>query len=73
MPRHTSIHPSAYIILDRNVEEGLIPMTWDPKGKKIVTGYDYHSLDKMNLLKADILGLKNLDILSITRELVKGG
>jgi DNA polymerase-3 subunit alpha len=72
IPRHTSIHPSAYIILDRNVEEGLIPMTWDSKGKKMITGYDYHSLDKMNLLKADILGLKNLDILSITRGLVEG-
>ncbi len=68
--RHTSIHPSALIVLDRKVERGLIPLSWDTKSKKKITGYDFHSLEYMGMLKLDVLGLKNLDILSITRDLV---
>jgi DNA polymerase-3 subunit alpha len=32
--RHTSIHPSAVVILDKPVQEGSIPLTWDTRSKQ---------------------------------------
>jgi len=38
----------------------------------IVTQYEMHGVDDLGLLKMDFLGLRNLDVLEITLELVEG-
>lgn len=69
--RNTGVHPSALVLLDKPTEEGSLPMAYDAKTKKLITGYDMYSVEWLGLMKLDVLGLKNLDILSIATEQIK--
>ncbi len=68
-----SSHASAVLICDKDVfESGCIPLSWDAKNKKLVTGFDMYTLEDMGYLKLDILGLKTVSVLSEVERLVNG-
>ena len=70
LPRHFSVHAAAVVISDKPLIE-YVPLQRDNKEGRIITQYDMYSLDlnavsenkAVGLIKADILGLRNLSIL----------
>ena len=44
----------------------------DPESAPIVTQYEMHGVEELGLLKMDFLGLRNLDVISDTVELIRG-
>ena len=70
LPRHFSVHAAAVVISDKPLTE-YVPLQRDNKEGRIITQYDMYSLDlnavsedkAVGLVKADILGLRNLSIL----------
>ncbi|MCI0559301.1 MAG: DNA polymerase III subunit alpha, partial [Nitrososphaera sp.] len=68
-----SSHASAVLICDEDViESGCIPLSYDAKNKKFVTGLDMYTLDDLGYLKLDILGLKTVSVLQEVEKLVNG-
>jgi len=66
-----SSHASAVLICDEDViQSGCIPLSYDAKNKKLVTGLDMYDLDDMGYLKLDILGLKTIAVLKSVEDLV---
>ena len=78
LPRHYSVHASAVVIGDKPLTN-YVPLQRDNKDNGIITQYDMYSLDlnavqddqAVGLIKADILGLRNLSILEEAIEYVK--
>ncbi len=78
LPRHASVHAAGLIVSDRPIIEH-IPIQHEPNGGKIITQYDMYSLDlnavsdnkAVGLVKADILGLRNLSIIESALKFVK--
>jgi len=68
--RHISVHAAGVVIAPRPLWE-YVPLQLDPKGDKIITQYDMHSVEEVGLLKFDFLGIRNLSILSDSVALVK--
>ncbi|MFH1402594.1 MAG: DNA polymerase III subunit alpha [Patescibacteria group bacterium] len=68
--RHISVHAAGVVISPKPLSE-YTPVQYDPKGKKIITQYDMHSVEKAGLIKFDFLGIKNLSILADAIRLVK--
>lgn len=66
----TGIHAAAVVISDKPFEESEYPLTRSKDGNMIF-GWDMDTVDSLNLLKLDILGLTTLDDIQVTRELVK--
>ena len=70
LPRHFSVHAAAVVVGDKPLIE-YVPLQRDNKEGRIITQYDMYSLDlnavsdnkAVGLIKADILGLRNLSIL----------
>lgn len=70
LPRHFSVHAAAVVIADKPLIN-YVPLQLDNKEGKIITQYDMYCLDlnavsedkAVGLVKADILGLRNLSIL----------
>ena len=70
LPRHFSVHAAGVVIADKPLIE-YVPLQRDNKEGRIITQYDMYSLDlnavsenkAVGLVKADILGLRNLSIL----------
>ncbi|PCI18877.1 DNA polymerase III subunit alpha [Candidatus Wolfebacteria bacterium] len=60
--RHISVHAAGVVISPTPLTD-FVPTQLDPKGGKIITQYDMHSVEDAGLLKFDFLGLKNLAIL----------
>jgi DNA polymerase-3 subunit alpha len=68
-----SSHASAVLICDEDViESGCIPLSYDAKNKKLLTGFDMYTLEEMGYLKLDILGLKTVSVLDEVERLVNG-
>lgn len=68
-----SSHASAVLICDEDVfESGCIPLSYDAKNKKTVTGWDMYTLEERGYLKLDILGLKTVSVLNSVEKLVNG-
>jgi DNA polymerase-3 subunit alpha len=66
-----SSHASAVLICDEDVfESGCIPLSYDAKNKKVVTGWDMYTLEDRGYLKLDILGLKTVSVLHQIERLV---
>ena len=66
-----SSHASAVLICDEDVfESGCIPLSYDAKNKKLVTGFDMYTLEERGYLKLDILGLKTVSVLGEVERLV---
>ncbi|MEK7120612.1 MAG: DNA polymerase III subunit alpha, partial [Patescibacteria group bacterium] len=68
--RHISVHAAGVVISPRPLID-FVPIQLDPKGGKIITQYDMHSVEEAGLLKFDFLGLKNLATLSEAVRIVK--
>lgn len=61
--RHTGVHAAGVVIAPTPLYEWT-PVQRDPKGGKLITQYDMHSVEDAGLLKFDFLGIKNLSILA---------
>jgi DNA polymerase-3 subunit alpha len=69
-----SSHASALLVANEDIiETGAIPLSWDAKNKKLVTGFDMYDLEKMGYLKLDILGLKTVSVLAEVERMVNSG
>ncbi|HEU0085781.1 MAG TPA: DNA polymerase III subunit alpha [Candidatus Paceibacterota bacterium] len=68
--RHISVHAAGVVISPTPLNE-YVPLQLDPKGGKIITQYDMHSVEEAGLLKFDFLGIRNLAILGDAVRLVK--
>ena len=68
--RHISVHAAGVVISPKPLTD-YVPLQLDPKGGKIISQYDMHSVEDAGLLKFDFLGIRNLSILEDTVKLVK--
>jgi DNA polymerase-3 subunit alpha len=72
--RHSSLHASG-VVIGNSALHNLVPLFKDSKTDAIATQYDMSHLEKCGLVKMDFLGLKTLDVIKRTEELIrqKGG
>ncbi|OGZ05971.1 MAG: DNA polymerase III subunit alpha [Candidatus Lloydbacteria bacterium RIFCSPHIGHO2_01_FULL_49_22] len=68
--RHVSVHAAGVVISPTPLVD-FTPTQYDPKGGKIITQYDMHSVEDAGLLKFDFLGIRNLAILAEAVRLIK--
>jgi DNA polymerase-3 subunit alpha len=68
--RHSSIHASGVVIGKYDLHD-LVPLYKDPKTGAIATQFDMNHLEKSGLVKMDFLGLKTLDVIRHTEELIR--
>ena len=69
--RHASTHACGVVISPFPLVD-LIPLQFASQNDRtIITQYDMYSIDKLGLLKMDILGLKNLTLIKEAQRLVK--
>lgn len=64
---NTSVHASAVLVFPKN------PTNFcaiERKGDNFLCAYDYHELEELGLAKIDVLGLKNMDIIQDTLNLL---
>jgi DNA polymerase-3 subunit alpha len=63
--RHVGVHAAGVVIAPKPLTE-FVPVQPDPKGGKLITQYEMHSVGEegVGLLKFDFLGIKNLAILA---------
>lgn len=66
----TGIHAAAVVISDIPFEESPYPLTRSKDGD-LIFGWDMNTVDSLNLLKLDILGLTTLDDIQVTMDLVR--
>lgn len=64
-------HASAVMISDTPFEDSEYPLCRSADGKSLICAFDMESIDNLNLLKLDILGLNTLDDISEIISLVK--
>jgi DNA polymerase-3 subunit alpha len=69
--RGIGMHPSAVVISDKPLSDSEYPLTKAPKNPNLIFGLDMGTVDRMSLLKLDILGLNTLDDIQVTRDLVE--
>jgi DNA polymerase-3 subunit alpha len=69
LARHASIHPAGIVITDGDVSE-YVPLFKGPNGE-IATQYEFECIEKIGLLKIDVLGLKTLSVIEDTLNLIK--
>ncbi len=61
LPRHASTHAAGVVISDRPLVEYL-PLTRGKRGE-VATQYDMKAVEKIGLVKFDLLGLRNLTVM----------
>jgi len=61
--RHISVHACALVISPTTIKK-FSPVQKETKGDKIITQYEMHAIEDVGLIKLDILGIRNLSILS---------
>lgn len=64
---NTSVHASAVLVFPK---EPTNFCAIERKGDNFVCAYDYHELEELGLAKIDVLGLKNMDIIQDTLDLL---
>src|SRR5205807_5443868 len=74
--RQDGIHAAAVVITDQPLTEYLPVQRkpeagQDPDDAPIVTQYEMHGVEDLGLLKMDFLGLRNLDVIEQTREIIR--
>ena len=62
MVRNTGIHAAAVVISDRPLTD-IVPLRAGEHGDQIVTQFEQADVEELGLLKMDVLGLRNLDVL----------
>lgn len=70
LPRHASTHAAGVVIAREPLTDGYTPLYQISEGE-ILTQYPMDILDKIGLLKMDLLGLKTLSLLANTVEIIK--
>ncbi|MDR2717953.1 MAG: DNA polymerase III subunit alpha [Treponema sp.] len=68
--RHSSLH-AAGVVIGKSVLHNLVPIFKDTKTGAIATQYDMNHLETCGLVKMDFLGLKTLDVIRHTEELIR--
>jgi len=68
--RHASTHAAGVVIGDRPLQE-LVPLYRDPRSDMPVTQFNMKWVEAAGLVKFDFLGLKTLDVLDKTVELLR--
>ncbi|MDR3115383.1 MAG: DNA polymerase III subunit alpha [Treponema sp.] len=68
--RHSSIH-AAGIVIGKTDLTDYVPLYWDPKTKAVATQYTMDLIEDQGLVKMDFLGLKTLDLIKNTVDLVR--
>jgi DNA polymerase-3 subunit alpha len=69
LPRHASTHAAGAVISDRRLVEHL-PLARGKKGE-VVTQFDMKAIEKIGLIKFDLLGLRNLTVMKHACEIIK--
>ncbi|MDR2552397.1 MAG: DNA polymerase III subunit alpha [Treponema sp.] len=70
LKRHVSIH-AAGVVIGREDLTGYVPLYRDPKTGGVATQYSMNYLEDCGLVKMDFLGLKTLDVIKHTEELIR--
>ncbi|MCL1930795.1 MAG: DNA polymerase III subunit alpha, partial [Treponema sp.] len=68
--RHSSLH-AAGVVIGKYDLQNLVPVFKDSKTGAIATQYDMDHLENCGLVKMDFLGLKTLDVIKHTEELIR--
>jgi DNA polymerase-3 subunit alpha len=68
--RHSSIH-AAGMVIGKSPLHDFVPLYRDPKTGSIATQYTMNHLESCGLVKMDFLGLKTLDVIKHTLELIR--
>jgi DNA-directed DNA polymerase III PolC len=68
-PRHLSLHPGGVVIAPGPLTD-LVPLQLATKGI-IITQYDLHSIERLGLVKIDLLGIRALTVVADSLELVQ--
>jgi DNA polymerase-3 subunit alpha len=69
LPRHASTHAAGVVISDQPLVEYL-PLARGKKGE-VVTQYDMKAVEKIGLIKFDLLGLRNLTVMKEACEIIR--
>ena len=73
MARHASLHAAGIVIGEKELSE-YVPLfkgTKDDKANSVATQYTMEKLEECGLVKMDFLGLKTLDVIKHTEELIR--
>jgi DNA polymerase-3 subunit alpha len=70
LKRHSSIH-AAGIVIGKNDLTNYVPLYRDPKTGGTATQYTMNYLEDCGMVKMDFLGLKTLDVIKHTEELIR--
>jgi DNA polymerase-3 subunit alpha len=74
--RHASVHAAGVVITPTELND-YMPIQREPDGERLITQYDMHALDvnvdstAIGVLKMDLLGIRNLSILSAAIAIVQ--
>ncbi len=68
--RQDSVHAAAVVISKKELTD-IIPIQRKGEDSPIVTQYEMHAVEELGLLKMDLLGLRNLDVISETVEMIE--
>jgi DNA polymerase-3 subunit alpha len=68
--RHSSLH-AAGVVIGKSALHDLAPIFKDTKTGAIATQYDMNHLETCGLVKMDFLGLKTLDVIKHTEEIIR--
>jgi DNA-directed DNA polymerase III PolC len=68
-PRHLSVHPGGVVIAPGPLTD-LVPLQLAAKGV-IITQYDLHSIERLGLVKVDLLGIRALTVVAESVQLVR--
>ncbi len=68
-PRHTSMHPSAFIVSTASLERK-VPLSLSETGE-IVSQYEISSIEKLGLLKIDLISSLTLSLIDDVAEMLK--
>lgn len=68
--RHASTHAAGVVISDRPLIEYL-PLYKDPRGEDVVAQYDMKCVEKVGLIKFDLLGLKTLTLIKYCLDFIR--
>jgi DNA polymerase III alpha subunit len=66
---HYGVHAGGVLLTSTRQElEDLVPAMWVASSKKLVSQYDQHDVEKLGLVKLDVLGVKTMGVLRIALE-----
>ncbi|MFO0175248.1 MAG: DNA polymerase III subunit alpha, partial [Planctomycetota bacterium] len=68
LARHSSIHAAGVVIADRPLRD-YVPLA--KNGEDVITQWQMTELEEVGLLKMDFLGLRNLDVITDTVEMIR--